>query len=301
MITVQLGAVTLSIALFAACNSNQEGNSTPARNWEGEVRILPGDTAFVPCATTLRYTLTGPGLDSIAHRYAFLSTTKGQWIKTWCTGGVPAGLSASKDSVLNCTAYMHMDPAVHCPPLPVDSMSGTYRVKAPIAGGVHTETLLFLPGGDATIVSTAPGLHAEVDGRWGLNPAGNVIFEERQQRYSFEYIWKQGQLVRPMPGRNTLVKYDYVGPAERLSGAFGRTARWLAAIAKANGLPLQPEDLRPAMRLDSLFPSATAHAALQASARDSLALGNNQAAAAWEAATTVEEVTLLVRNRMPPR
>lgn len=285
--------------LIGSCgNSRSKPAQAAERNWEGEVRIQNGDTAFVPCGSTVHFRLTGPGVDSIARKYAFLKTQAGQWIKTWCTGRAKAATSAQYDSVLICAAYMHMDPNVHCAPAPVDSLAGTYTARAVIPGGNHVETLVFLQDGEATIISEAPGLYTEVDGSWGLNANGTLVFQEAHNRYTFEYREDHGQLVRAMPGRSDRVLYKRTGAAYRLSGAFGRTARWLATAATAAGHPVQADRLRPTTRLDSIFPDATARHALRTSAKDSLGLDEKQLVNVWDAASTVQDVTLLMRSRI---
>ena len=288
----------LPLLIWSCASKESKPAQAAERNWEGEVRIQHGDTAFVPCGSTMNYRLTGPGTDSIAHKYAFLLTQPGQWIKTWCTGHATAATSGPYDSLLVCAAYMHMDATVHCPPTPVDSLSGTYTAKAAIAGGQHSETLIFLPDGGATIISTAPGLYAEVDGSWGLNANGTPIFQEARNRYTFEYRADHGRLERAMPGRNDQVVYVRTGAADRLTGAFGRTAQWLAAEATAAGYPVQADRLRPTTSLDSIFPDATARNALRASAKDSLGLDEKQLVNVWDAASTVQDVTLLMRSRI---
>jgi hypothetical protein len=297
MRTLQWAAL-LAACTLAACTDTPAPQPVAERNWEGELRILPGDSLFIPCGSTTHFRLTGPGLDSIAHRYAFLYTQPGQWIKTWCSGHAIAGKGAHGDSILVCASYMHMDPNVHCPPAPVDSLSGTYVAKSTMVGGAHTETLVFLPDGEATIISTAPGLYAEVDGRWGINANGSTLFQEANNRYSFEYHWHRGKLLRAMPGRNDSVAYQRTGPAERLTGAFGRTARWLASAATAGGNPVQPENLRPYTSLDSLFPDVEVRQAIRSSARDSLGLDDKGLVNVWDAASTVQDVTLLMRSRI---
>lgn len=286
------------IALPGCRPSGPQGDpSPPPMAWEGELRILPGDTAFMPCGIHKAYRLTGPGLDSLARRYAWLRTVPGQWIKAWCNGYLQAGPAESTDSVLTATAYMHMDSEVNCPPVPVDGLAGSYLAEAEVPGGIHTERLEFQLGGDALIITTAPGIRAEVDGRWGLDSDGDLLFTEADGRYSFHYGHKAGRLVRPLPAGRA-VAYRRTGPADRLAGAQGRAARWLAATARAQGRPVQAGDLRPAMRIDSLFPGTAAQEALRRSAADSLGLNEHQLRTTWPAAQTVHDVTKLMRTHL---
>ncbi|HMN04186.1 MAG TPA: hypothetical protein PKD45_00530 [Flavobacteriales bacterium] len=287
-----------------ACNNQASHADTPPpdRSWEGELRILPNDTSFRPCGTHKTYRVTGPGLDSLARRYTWLHTAHGQWIKTWCSGHLAPGTAAAGDSLLVATAYQHMDVEVQCPPAPVDSLAGSYLAEAEVTGGKHTEQLELLPDGSALIITSTPALYAEVDGLWGLDSDGVITFQEIQGRYFLHYAWIDGHLVRPLPNRNAQVTYTRTGQAQRLSGAFGRTAWWLSEVAHNTGnAHLQAEDLRPAMRLDSLFPDAEARALLADQAQDTLGMSLHDVATLWQTAETVYDVTRLMRIRRMSR
>lgn len=284
--------------LLAACTPAPKGEPPhAAKLWEGELRILPGDTSFTPCGTLRKLQVTGPGLDSLARRYAWLHTMPGQWIKTWCNGWLAAPRGAGADSVLVAESYAHMDADVRCAPVPVDSLAGRYVAEMPFPGGVHTEELDFLPGGRALIISILPAVYAEVDGLWGLDSDGRPAFEEAERRYSFRYVRVPGGLVRRLPSGNQ-VEYKYTGPAERFTGAYARTARWLAAVAAANHHPVNAAEILPAMRLDSLFPDPASRAALRASAGDTLLMDERKLASSWAAATTVQDAVQLMRTRL---
>jgi hypothetical protein len=285
----------IALAAWSACGQGEK--TFPDRNWEGELRILPGDTAFMPCSAHRAYRVSGPGLDSLARRYAWLQTERGQWIKTWFSGHLAPGAQKNTDSVLVATAYQHMDAHVHCTPLPLDSLSGSYEAQAEVLGGTHLERLNFLPGGDAVIITSTPSLHAEVDGHWGLASDGRVVFEESGGHYSFAYRLEGGNLFRDLPNGQH-VSYRRTGPADRMAGTFGRTARWLSAIAAVQGDTVLPGSLRPNMPLDSLFPQPGVRAALRSSAMDSLGLDEHSLAGTWDAASTVRDVAQLMRRHL---
>lgn len=295
-----LASAALLACVLCACQPKKIAVPVPERSWEGELRILPGDSSFMPCGTQRRLRITGPGLDSLAHRYAWLKTLPGQWIKSWCSGHLAAPVAAGTDSVLVAAAYAHMDATVHCRPLPVKEAAGSYVAEAAVPGGTHREQLNFFPDGSATVITSTPSMHAEVDGHWGLNSDGHVIFEELDKKFSFEYGHSPGQMARALPNGSKVV-YRLQGPADRLAGDFGRTARWLAAVAAAQGDSLQPGELKPEMRLDSLFPDEAARAALRLSAADTLALDEHDLAALWPAAETIEDVVQLVRRHARTR
>ncbi len=268
-------------------------------NWEGELRLLPGDSTFMPCGARRALRITGPGLDSLSRRYSWLRMVPGQWIKTWCQGYLRAGEGGKRDSVLVATAYQHMDPDVFCPPVPVDSLSGTYTAQIPMPGGVRSEDLVFLPGGDATIYTQVNGRETETYGRWGLDSGGNVVFAEENGRFMLLFVHGSGRLTRQLPSGRMGPVHVWSGPAERLRGTFGRTVRWLDAVATANGGTLHAEEVRPAMSLDSIF-QGPARAALDTSAKDSLNLDGPDLHGKWAAVSTVRDVVHLVRSRPRP-
>lgn len=290
----------LALATLAACTTAPETTEEGPEDaiWEGELRILPNDTAFMPCGIHRAYRLTGPGLDSLSRRYAWLKTVQGQWIKTWCSGHLAAPPPGGGDTVLVATAYGHMDAEVLCPPVPVDSLVGTYEARSEAIGGEHVERLDFISGGQALIITTRPGLYAEVDGRWGLDADGDIRFTETDHRFGFYYGWRNGMLERSLPNRGSVVTYRRIGPADPMAGAPGRTARWLAAVSGSVGRPLQAGDLQPSMPLDSLFPDTAARSALRRSAADTLGFNDHQLATTWRTTTTVHDVTKLMRIRM---
>jgi hypothetical protein len=293
-------SLLLYCTLFAACN-NGTGTDRPTLDltWEGEVRILTGDTLFTPCGTTTKFRLTGPGLDSIAQRYGYLVTVPEQWIKTWCSGHLAAGPGGGPDSVLVATRYMHMDPAAYCAPVPNDSMSGSYVAVSTNSAATRTEQLILLPNGDATITTTGMGgLHSELDGHWGLNSDGNLVFVEVQARFMLLFKWDQGNVVRMQPDGRTGEVYAREGVADRLQGTYGRTARWLAAVSTELGDPLRAEDLRPSMPLDSLFPDPASRAALRASAGDTLGMNEQKLNTVWAKADNVQKVNMLMRMHL---
>ncbi len=283
-----------AICALAACTSAPGPQPVAGHYWEGELRILPGDTSFAPCGSLVPLKLTGPGVDSLARRYAWLRTVQGQWIKTWLQGHMAACGTAHHDSMLVATAYGHMDVAVDCPLVPADSLAGSYRAEATATNGTHLEELEFLPDGRALIITTKPQLYAEVEGSWGMDHDHDIMFREARDRFRFLYIRQGGALVRPLPNGN-LVVYRPMGPARPLVGAFGRVAKWVQALRPEGAL--DPLALRPAMRLDSLFPDAAAQALLYSSVADSLALNEAQLGQLKNNMATLGELAALLRSQ----
>lgn len=291
----------LLCVLLLALGCKETGTSEKASAdtyWEGEVRILPGDTAFTECGTTTPIRLTGPGLDSIAHRYAYLHIATGQWIKTWLSGRMilPA---PDQDSVLHTTSYMHMDSEVSCPPVPNDQMAGKYVSISGGALGIVTQEIMLLPGGDAVFTTTAADSPLiEDDGNWGLDADRDLVLELPQRHTKFFFTWEKEGLRSHLANGAPGPAYKLMGPADRMQGSFARTAQWLAAVAAAQGDTLRAEKLRPGMSLDSLFPDPAARAALRASAVDTLGMAEQDLNNVWGAADNVKEVNALMRNHI---
>lgn len=298
---MRTAAVPLFCALVLAFGC--KGPGTPEKAgadtyWEGAVRILPGDTAFTPCGSTAPVRLTGPGLDSIAHRYTYLRTATGQWIKTWLSGhmALPA---PGQDSVLQTSHYMHMDSEVDCPPVPNDQMVGKYVSISGGSLGIVTQQIMLLPGGDAVFTTTAEDSPViEDDANWGLDADRDLVLEIPQRHAKFLFTWEKGGLRSYLPNGAPGPTYKLIGPADRMEGTFGRTANWLAAVAASQGDTLHAEDLRPSMPLDSLFPTPAARAALRASAMDTLGMTEQALNTVWGAADNVKEVNTLMRNHI---
>ena len=92
------------------------------------------------------------------------------------------------------------------------------------------------------------------------------------------------------------MKAEKQGDADRMAGAFGRTARWLATTATAQGRPTRPEDLLPATPLAELFATPAALQALRTQALDTLDMDTESAALRLDAAATVHDYVLLMRS-----
>ncbi|MGB6048575.1 MAG: hypothetical protein WBG34_13345, partial [Flavobacteriales bacterium] len=196
--------------------TEQPASDPAGTNFQGEVRILPGDTAFGPCGSLAVFRLTGPGLDSIAHRYTYLNTVPGQWIKTWLSGHYAPDPAGGPDSLLIAERYMHMDVAVTCPPVPDRRMAGNYVADPAQHADARTTRLLLLPNGDATSFTSSNTMHTEVDGHWGINKDGQLIFVEYDGKYSFAFAQEQGRLVRVLAGNARGAAYVREGPPVRL-------------------------------------------------------------------------------------
>jgi len=81
-----------------------------------------------------------------------------------------------------------------------------------------------------------------------------------------------------------------------MTGAAGRTARWLAAAATAQGRPTMPESLLPTTPITALFPTPEALQRLRAEAMDTLGLDTESAALRLDAAVTVRDYMLMMRS-----
>ncbi|QQS72114.1 MAG: hypothetical protein IPP95_13180 [Flavobacteriales bacterium] len=287
------------LALAYGCGEVGTTEKTGADTyWEGEVRILPGDTAFTPCGSTTPVRLTGPGLDSIAHRYTYLNTATGQWVKTWLSGRMTLPVAA-KDSVLQAMSYMHMDSEVNCPPVPNEQMEGKYVSLNGGGMGIITTQVMLLHGGDAVLTTTAPDSPMiEDDGTWGLDADRDLVLEIPKRHATFYFTWEKGGLRSHLPNGAPGPAYKLMGPADRMEGTFGRTAMWLAAVATGQGDTLRAESLRPDMSLDSLFPTPAAREALRASAPDTLGMTEQKLNSLWGSSEQVKDVNALMRTHL---
>lgn len=296
MRTVAFPVLSILVLAYGCKEAGSSEKTSADTYWEGEVRILPGDTAFTECGTTTPIRLTGPGLDSIAHRYAYLHIATGQWIKTWLSGHLflPA---PGQDSVLHATSFMHMDSEVNCPPVPNDQMTGKYVSISGGSLGIVTQEIMLLPGGDAVFTTTAADSPLiEDDANWGLDADRDLVLELPQRHAKFFFTWEKGGLRSQLPNGAPGPAYKLSGPADRMEGSFGSTARWLAAVATAQGDTLRAENLRPGMSLDSLFPDPADRAALRASAVDTLGMAEQDLNSVWGTADNVKDVNALMRN-----
>lgn len=294
-------AAPASLAMFLAftfgCQvAGPNGKPVVDKHWEGDVRILPGDTSFVECGTTVPMRLTGPGADSIAQHYTQLSTLPGQWIKTWCSGQMVLP-GPGLDSVLQASHYLRMDSSVNCIPVPNEHMAGKYVSISVGQTGLITEQNLLLQGGDAVSSITAPNAPlTEDDGNWGIDANGDLVVQLPERKAKLTFMWEKGGLRSKLPNGAPGPTYRLAGHADRMDGTFGRTATWLAAMAKDQGDTLRAENLRPSMALDSLFPRPAARAALRASAADTLGMTEQELDRVWNAARTVKDVNALLRS-----
>lgn len=298
MRTVAFPVLCILVLAYGCKEAGSSEKASADTYWEGEVRILPGDTAFTPCGSTTPIRLTGPGLDSIAHRYTYLHTATGQWIKTWFSGRMTLP-AVEKDSVLHATHYMHMDSEVDCPPVPNDQMVGKYVSISGGSLGIVTQQIMLLPGGDAVFTTTAEDSPViEDDANWGLDADRDLVLELPQRHAKFLFTWEKGGLRSYLPNGAPGPAYKLLGTADRMEGTFGRTANWLAAVAASQGDTLRAEDLRLNMPLDSLFPTPEAREALRASAVDTLGMPEQTLNTVWGAADNVKDVNTLMRNRL---
>ena len=292
-----------SVALLVGCGINGIGPASvrPDTNWIGETRITAGDTEVMLCENGKHYNLTGPAVDTIYQRYHGVNTRGGQWMKLWVTGhlGVTTR-NGNPDSALYAATFLHLDGALHCDPVPNATMAGTYRVD--IVDPIRTRSLLLLlfPEGDATMITDLRDGQAlyEEDGRWGTDSDDHVKLEFLQRNQAMTFRYADHRLISEMPGPGNGFIFDGTGPPDRLQGAFGRTARWFAAVGTAQGRPLDLATLRPTTAIAEIFPTDKERDALRASARDTLALDDTRLRLEWGAVSTMRDAVSMMRMHM---
>ncbi len=297
----------LALILVSACGTHgtDPSSGTSANihdtDWIGETRITAGDTDMRLCGTGKRYRITGPAIDTIYRRYHAVNATAGQWMKLWITGHLCViGEHGLTDSAIYAATFLHLDGALHCDPVPDPRIAGSYRLD--ITDPIRTRSMrleLFLEG-DATLFSDLHDGHGayEEDGSWGIDGDDHVkvLFKQREQ--TMIYRFANDRLATDMAGPGDGLIFDRTGAPDRLQGAFGRTARWLAAIATSQGKKVNADDLKPTTTLKELFTSDQARDALRASARDTLGLDDTSLRLEWGAVATVHDAIALMRMRI---
>ena len=267
-------------------------------NWNGEVRMTKGDTLIRLCGIGKTYRLTGRDMDTLAYRYVHARMNTGQWMKVWCYGHLGTmRIGGLIDSALFAVKFQHLDASLHCDPVPDERVSGDWKLDD--ADPLHPRDihLHLFPDGTVTMITDLhQGQPFEEDGTWGMDVENrvNVVWPQRQQTMLF--TWDGSTLVgsTSIPGRRITMRKQ--GDADRMAGAFGRTARWLAATASAQGRPTKPEELQPNTPLADLFSTPASLHALRAQALDTLAMDTESAALRLDAAATVRDYMLLLRT-----
>lgn len=296
-VPIALALLTLVSCIDTPANG---GGAVPAAdtNWVGEVRMTKGDTSIRLCGSGKVYRLSGPDMDTLAFRYVHARMTTGQWMKVWCYGHIGAIASGNlMDSVLFAVKFQHLDASLHCDPIPDARVAGQWMLDQVDTLHPRDIRLHLFTDGTALMLTdlhqNTPAL--EEDGTWGMDVDDkvNVTWPMRQQTMLFS--WEGGALVssNKIPGHT--VSMHKQGPADRLAGAFGRAARWLATTAAAQGHATKAEDLLPATTIAELFPTPDALRTLRTQALDTLALDDTSAALRLDAATTVRDYALLMR------
>lgn len=278
-----------------------DGTAPRDTNWIGEARITAGDTTIRLCGSGKRYRLTGPALDSLAPKYRYFRTRPGQWMKVWCTGHLGVvGPAGRPDSALITGTFQHLDASLQCDPVPDGRMAGSYAVDFQDPTGARSVRFdLFEDGLVTMYTSNGHGsATVEEDGRWGVDSDDRVILAWPAREQSMRYAYTEGTLTSDMPGAGSAVVLRRTGPADRMYGAFGRTARWLAAQAAASGQAVRAEDLRPSTRLATLFPTPESRTALRAAAADTLRLNDQRMRLEWDAVEDVQGAADLMRMRI---
>lgn len=273
-------------------------------NWMGEVRMTKGDTVIRVCGTGKTYRLTGPDMDTLAYRYVHARMNTGQWMKVWCYGHLGTmsigGTAGLLDSALFAVKFQHLDASLHCDPIPDARVSGNWKLDD--LDPLHPRDIhlhMFMDGNATMITDLHQGAPMEEDGTWGMDVENrvNVTWPQRQQTMLF--AWDGTSLINTstVPGKTIIMRKQ--GAADRMAGAYGRTARWLAAAATAKGKPTRPEDLSPGTPIAELFPTPAALQSLRTQALDTLQMSTESAALRLDAAVTVRDYALIMRTVHP--
>ncbi|HEY0978643.1 MAG TPA: hypothetical protein VGE21_14315 [Flavobacteriales bacterium] len=274
----------------------------PARDttWVGELSITAGDTLFMDCPTGRKYKVTGPAMDTLYRRYRYFRTKPGQWMKTWLTGHLgTTQIHGHTDSALVAVTYMHLDGALRCDPLPRPALSGSFVARFQDPMGERVVRMDLFPDGEVTSITTlANGAQrAEEDGIWGMDSEEQVVVEWPHREHTMLFRVVDGDLVSQLPHATGAQVMERDGPADRMRGAFGRTARWLSATAAQAGHPMPAEEIRPGTRMSTLFPTPEGRAAVRAQAPDSLLLSDERLRREWDAVEEVRSVVVMMRLR----
>jgi hypothetical protein len=293
------GLTALALGSCIDTPDNARGDVPVAdTNWMGEVRMTKGDTVIRVCGSGKTYRLSGPDMDTLAYRYVHARMRTGQWMKVWCYGHLGTmNMGTLIDSALFAVKFQHLDASLHCDPVPDERVSGDWKLDE--VDPIHPREihLHLFPDGTATMITDLhQGRPMEEDGSWGMDVENrvNVAWPQRQQTMFF--TWNGTTLINTsgVPGKNITMRVQ--GAADRMAGAYGRTARWLAATATAQGRPTRPEDLLPSTPLAELFPTPAALHALRTQALDTLMMDTESAALRLDAAATVRDYQLLMRT-----
>lgn len=284
-----------------ATEGDHDSAATHDTSWIADLSITTGDTVVRLCESGKRYHLTGPALDTVADRYRQANTRKGQWMKVWFMGHIGAITHGGiVDSALVCSKFMHLDASLHCDPIPDPRIAGSYVL--PFDDPTHPRSVridLFADGW-ATMYTDLYDMHVpmEEDGRWGTDAEMHVDIHWPMRDQHMTYAWTNGKLASVQQIHGTSVVLERVAASDRMSGAFGRTARWLAAEAAASGRALDATSLTPLTPVRSLFPDSASQQALARSARDTLRLNEQDMLLNWKQVTTVQDIVQLMRNRL---
>jgi len=293
----------LAILALGSCVDTPTGDTgtVPASdtNWIGEVRMTKGDTVIRLCGVGKTYRLTGPDMDTLAYRYVHARMNTGQWMKVWCYGHLGTmNMGSLIDSALIAVKFHHLDASLHCDPVPDERVSGNWKldeVDTLRPRDIHLH--LFLDGTATMITDLHQGQPPiEEDGTWGMDVENRVNVAWPQRQHTMYFTWDGSTLAGSYASIGQTIRMRKLGDADRMAGAFGRTARWLATTATAQGRPTNAEDLRPSTPITDLFPTADAQRVLRAQALDTLAMDSESAALRLDAATTVRDYQLMMRT-----
>jgi hypothetical protein len=266
-----------------------------------DVQVTAVDTTVRLCGSGKLYRLTGPALDTIAERYRYANTRKGQWMKLWFSGHLGVmHYRDHMDSAIIAVAYQHLDASLHCDPVPDLRMGGRYRMAQADPYHPRAVDLDLFDDGSALMYTDLYDGHGplEEDGRWGADADGQVNVSWPQRDQTMVFHWRNGALESTNQVAGRSLHMERVGASDASSGSLGRVARWLAAVGRQHGRTIDPALIRPSAALRSVLVTDAALEALRLSAKDTLQLDSMAMKNQWAYVVTVKDAMRLMRRRM---
>ncbi|MBL0044339.1 MAG: hypothetical protein IPP33_08065 [Flavobacteriales bacterium] len=268
----------------------------------GDVRVTTADTIIRLCGTGKRYRLSGPAMDTIADRYRYAVSRKGNWAKLWFKGHLGTITSANHtDSVFFAVNYQHLDASLNCEPVPDPRISGRYKLEQ--NDPTHPRSILLDLFDDGVVIMYSDLYDGagpiEENGHWGTTADDlvNIKWPKRDQTMSYHWDGSSHLNGNKLPNGMALSLLR-TGSADRNPSALGRATRWLAAAATANGHPCKPTDISPSTELSELFTTEAARTSLALAARDTFNWNEEEFKLTWTNISNVQEVVDLMRARI---
>ena len=298
-------ACVLSTFMLISCGSQGDQDpslSTLDSDYMGDVRVTAADTTIRLCGSGKRYRLSGPAIDTIADRYRYAVSRKGNWAKLWFRGHLGTITSANHtDSVFVAVNYQHLDASLNCEPVPDTRISGRFKLEQNDPSHPRTVLLDLFDNGVVIMYSDlfdGTGV-IEENGTWGTTADDLVNIKWPKRDQTMSYQWDGQRLNGHKLPNGTSLSLLRTGPADRNISELGRATRWLAAAASASGHPCDPEDLSPSTELSELFTTEAARTALAIAARDTFNWNEEELKLGWTTISNVQEVVDLMRARPP--